>query len=584
MTDLLPLSREPGDPSPAAMPTPPEPPGSATATTSPAARPAIDARPLVGPALPRKWLLIALVTAAAVRIPGVFWGDNFPGAFRGHHVDEWTHVVNSELLVDPQTPPRWHPNPYPKGMAAHVAIPVLIGRVVTGQPLTKPTSMELRDRYAPSERTLLFIGRGVNVVYGTLTVLIVWLLARRLLRREDVALVAAWFAALGGLHVSQSHFFLADVGAIFWFLLATWLLLRDLDEAGRHPLAYALAAAAMGASVGMKLYVVGLPALGLAALMRGPRLTRLVQGAAFFLAAFVGVNLLSYTPADILKTMTAGITGKDLLDPSGFPRIYGLELLASIGAPVALLALGGVGIALITALRSLTSRLAVNVLLCIALPACLHAGMLFFKLPGLGRFDPFPRHLLPLFPWLWILAAWAIGVIARQAKAEGRGILWLAVPVLLWQAGLVVDGEKGYVIEPRNEAMRWLSANAVKGSTLYWPAYEKDETTRLGLVAGKFFHEGGKPDTIVAEMYRVNHFLSGTGPRESYPRDYRRVFDGQSQQLLDAWQALFRGQAGYRRVTTFSENYWMPEFRLADRLLGNRSRNYLTELVIFKSG
>ena len=34
-----------------------------------------------------------LVAALLVRSIGFSWGDDFPGGFRGHHVDEWTHVA-----------------------------------------------------------------------------------------------------------------------------------------------------------------------------------------------------------------------------------------------------------------------------------------------------------------------------------------------------------------------------------------------------------------------------------------------------------------------------------------------------------
>src|SRR6185503_20414943 len=98
-----------------------------------------------------------------------------PGGFHGHHVDEWTTVVNSELMLAPQKPPRWHPNPYPKGLAAHVAGPILAARLFvhyTGNP-GNPLPNELAF---PSDRTLIMAGRWIGVAYGVASVLVFYFL------------------------------------------------------------------------------------------------------------------------------------------------------------------------------------------------------------------------------------------------------------------------------------------------------------------------------------------------------------------------------------------------------------------------
>ena len=91
-----------------------------------------------------------------------------------------------------------------------------------------------------------------------------------------------------------------------------------------------------------------------------------------------------------------------------------------------------------------------------------------------------------------------------------------------------------------------------------------------------------KPRWLVMEMHNANHYLSGLGMRKSYPRDYGRIFDAMTQEWVDAHQAIFEGTAGYEEVARFGEGYFMPEFVLTDELLGNRSRNYLAEVVIFE--
>ncbi len=91
-----------------------------------------------------------------------------------------------------------------------------------------------------------------------------------------------------------------------------------------------------------------------------------------------------------------------------------------------------------------------------------------------------------------------------------------------------------------------------------------------------------RPDVLVMEMLNANHYLSGLGLRNSYPRDYRRIFDSPSQEWIDARQALFKGETEYETVARFEEGYLMPEYRITDAILGNRSRNYVSEVVIMR--
>jgi 4-amino-4-deoxy-L-arabinose transferase-like glycosyltransferase len=525
-------------------------------------------------------LLAAALLALLARLPGLWWGDDFPGGFHGHHVDEWTHVVNAEVLIDPKSPPRWHPNPYPKGLAAHVAVPVLVKQKLGGRDFG--SAAESRARVVPPDRTLILFGRAWSVLYGVLTVVVLWFFARRLTGSRTIADLAAFLLALGGLHVSQSHFFVADVPALFWTLLATHLMLVDLDARGEKPFALPLAALATGVAAGLKLAVAGIPVLVLVALLQPKRLLRLAQAAAFFTCGVVGVNFGSYTPVDLQKTLAAGIASAARYEIPDLLRLYGLELLASLGAPVLLLAALGLGAALRAAFAPGAGPRRLHVAVLVLVPLAIQG------LAMLRKLDPFPRHLLPFFPWLVLLAAFALRLLLARLGARRGVTAAVLAAVFLWQAALVADGERNYLTEPRNAAMRWIESvsDLPKGAAVTWPSFEKELAAR-GFDPTKTV-EQGRPDVIVAELYSWNHFLSGAGLRESYPRDWRDVFDAKSQtdassqQRLDAHQAVFRGTAGYREAARFDEGYWMPELRLADRVLGNRSRNYLTGIVIFR--
>ncbi len=503
--------------------------------------------------------MVALLVALVARVPGIFWGQGFAGGFRAHHVDEGTHVVLAKQLINPRVPTTWKPDAYPTGLAVHVAIPFVLARAATGR---------LADEELPLVRAIVLAGRSVSVAYGVLTVWVLWLLARRLFPSSPaVPDVTAWLAALGGLHVSQSHFFVADVPVLFWSLLAAYLLLRDREDQGTERAWLAGAAFAVGAALGVKLAFHLLPALGLVALLGRGRIARCVSCAVFGLAGFALVTALTFTSLDVARALAGDtLAPPEELDVRDFPLLYGIELLPSVGTPVLALALAGLVLAFRAAARAPRRRVA-DVGVALVLPLAAYA----LVLPGLA---PFPRHLLPFFPALFVLAAAAI--VAIRGRELRRAVL---LGTIAWSAALVMDTERLFLRDPRADALAWLETHVPAGKTACWPAYAR-ELERCGLVPRAFPAEG-EPDVVVAEAYRVNHWLSGTGLRDSRPQDHRRVFNGVSAAELAAWQGLFDGRTALREAARFPERYRMPEPRLADRLLGNRSRNYLGEIVIF---
>jgi YYY domain-containing protein len=75
------------------------------------------------------------------------------------------------------------------------------------------------------------VGRGVSAVADLLTVLVVFLLGRRLYNRW-VGLLAMAFYALAGFAIQQSHFWTVDAFTTFWVALALYFAVRALDGAG----------------------------------------------------------------------------------------------------------------------------------------------------------------------------------------------------------------------------------------------------------------------------------------------------------------------------------------------------------------
>lgn len=523
-------------------------------------------------------LTAALLAGLLARLPGVWWGANFPPGWYSHHPDEYTHTLHAQLLINPDQPAHeketadrlglnnpwaagFSVTPYPKGMAAHVAGPVVAWRILGG---------ESRDLPPPASADIIPTGRVITVLYGTASILVTFLLARCLFTGISVPVLAAWLLALGGLHVTQSHFYLADVPALFWMLLGTLLLWKDLsDDNKRSWKLYAAAAFCLGIAFGLKLQVAGIPSLGLVALMKSNWPARVAIAGVSFLAGMLAINLGTYTPLDFYQTLTSGVSDPYIFSTLSSTLLYLAELPSITGLPLFIASLGG-GILLLARyarLQSTALRMRLGVV--ILLPLLVQLLLVLFKL------DHFPRHLIPFIPWLAISGAWAINRLAGKLS-ERTGLAWMILPllVLAWQALFVFDGEKGFINEPRNRAAEWVYGNIDKGSTHWWYYHSLPDYKRAPFPSTR-------PDVVVEEMHHANHYLSGMGLRDSMPRDYRYIFDTESQEEVDAFQALFTGTSGYREAARFGENYFMPEYRLTDRLIGNRSRNYLAEVVIF---
>jgi len=523
-------------------------------------------------------LAAALLTGLLARLPGVWWGANFPPGWYGHHPDEYTHTLYAQLLINPNKPKyqkeRSHKigltnpwaagysvTPYPKGMAVHVAAPVVAARILSGTG---------RDRPPPASAQIIPPGRLITVLYGTATILVVFLLARRLFTGTAVPLLAAWLLALGGLHVTQSHFYLADVPALFWMMLGTLLLWNDL--AGSEPRswkAYSAAAFCLGIAFGLKLQVAGVPSLALAALMKRNWPARAVLAGVCFLAGMLAINLGMYTPLDFLRTLRSGVSDPYIFSVASSALLYLAELPSILGLPLCITSLAGVVALSVRVVRLQDTALRLRLAVVIALPLLVQLLLVLFKV------DHFPRHLIPFIPWLTMTAAWFIVRMTDGLQARtGLPRYMIPILVLAWQALFVYDGEKGFIAEPRNKAAEWVNANVAKGSTLWWYYHSPPGYMRVPF-------PDVQPDIVVEEMHHANHYLSDMGLRDSMPRDYRHVYDIQSQEELDAFQALFTGTSAYREATRFGENYFMPEYTLTDRFIGNRSRNYLAEVVIF---
>jgi hypothetical protein len=440
---------------------------------------------------------------------------------------------------------------YPKATAAQAALPFLLWYGLHGQ-------------YGGPRVHVPFTvltGRVISVGYGVATILVVFLVGVDALRDRRAAVFAAWLLALGGLHVTQSHFFLADVPAAFWTILAAWLLWRDVraDQLGPSTPLY-LAAFAAGAAVAFKLFVFALPALVFVAVRRPPRWRRLTLAGTVLAIGVLLPSLGQDSPASLYRVAAVGVSYPFEFSRLRAAEIFAVQAPAILSAPLLVSAAAGTVLLLRRVARA-DRRTRLDALAVFGSIPLVAALLILFGL------DPFARHWVVLIPWAAIAGGYALS----------RAPAIVVAPAFVWTLAFVVDAERFFIFEPRNDALRWIQANVPPGASLNWVG----QRTPSGFTGVRWMVEG-TPDVLVFEMYEANNSLSGVDWRDSYPSDVRHVFDGHSAERVAAIQALFRGTSrDYSAAARFPPRYLMPEYRLEEALVGDRARNFISEVVVF---
>jgi hypothetical protein len=456
---------------------------------------------------------LLVVGALALRLWGI--GHGLPYVF---NADENAHFVPRAIgMFGHSLNPDYFINPPAYTYLLHVAFWARWGgREAVG------------DAFAADPGTAFTIARVLAAVLGAAAVgLLIWA-GRRLLDLR-VALVAGALLAVAFLPVHYGHLAVNDVPA----LAPLCLSLVGIAGVYRHGrLAdYALAGAALGVACATK-YTAGIIVLCLLAAARERRLAGLALAGALAAVAFVVANpyaLLDWeTFRDGLQQQSEASSdggGKlGLVGESG--HLYYLGTLTwGLGWLPALAAAGGaVGLAL------RDRRLAL-----VLVPA----PVVFLLFMGLqDRF--FARWLLPIYPLLCLLAAWAAVEAAGRVR---RGRTWPVVVAgaLLCAQGIVFSVHNDLVLareDTRALAREWMVANIPEGSRVVIEPIAPDQWAM----------DTGRPSAVTGTGNRwikwpTSRFHGRVVKLEDFERTLRTS-------LLDRY-----ARAGYCHVVTGSTQY-----------------------------
>jgi hypothetical protein len=464
---------------------------------------------------------------------------------------------------------------------------------------------------------LYLVGRRLTALLDTLTVLLVFAVARMLLadagrrRATQGGLLAAALYAFAVAGVQASHFFTTDVWLVFFgtaaFLFAARSVQASADRAtGRFPTLVSFAGAMSGLAVASKVtgvlavVPVAVALAGRAWLVarqvgRRRTLLRLAgDGIVFVLAGYLAFRLASpyaFRSSNWLDPRLASaftnalseqrdiLSGRALFPPTYqwllSPRVWDpLRNLVvwQVGVATGVCALAGVGLLGAGAARRLVASVrrdrlpeqaphAIVLLVTRVMLVCFVVVVFGYSST---LFQHMGRYLLPIVPLLAAAAAYAVVATFRT------GSRWL-VP-----ASAVVGFSAAYALayhhvyrapSTRIAATEWIAGNVRSGSTIaseHW-----DDSLPVGAVAQRY-RLASIPVFEQDDDKKARLLYDALAPVDLYalssPRAWHTIgrMPGRFPLMVRFYDSLFAGRLGFQRVATFTSQPQLLGIELDD--------------------
>lgn len=463
------------------------------------------------------WVAVAVVLAGSLALR--LWGIEH-GLPYAYNSDENAHyVANAIGLFGHGLNPHYFVNPPAFTYLLHVVFAVWFGG-----------RSGVSDAFATDPSEVFVVARVTAAVVGTLAVWLVYLAGARLVDRR-VGLLAAALMAVAFLPVFYSRLALNDVPALAPIALSLWGAAGILRR-GRN-VDYLVAGIGLGLACATKYTggIVLLALLGAAAWRLGapPERARALRGLALAgvaaLACFLLANPYAMLDAAAFRdglrhqaTVSDDQLGKLGLTEESGPLYYLWTFTWGLGWVPLAAAVAGIAL-----LARHDQRLLVMLV---------PAPILFVLFMGSQeRF--FGRWLLPIFPVVCVLAAYATVRVVELAGSRVGGRVWrpalLALgAILLLGQGLVHSLHNGQVLaraDTRNLARAWLATHV--------PA--------SGTAGAKIVVEPVVPEAWLSDIGRVNPGTSHGARWVKFPTSRSGRFPGQTVIVEDYERTLHPG-------------------------------------------
>jgi len=499
-------------------------------------------------------LLLITALGAAVRLPGIFWGldPHSDPSYIPYHPDEpYLAGLSNNLFADKED----KAISYPTGFPLQVALISLF-------------SGHFKHIDIPGA---ILLGRTLSLLYGIMTILLIYLFTLELFGGKKAALAAALFLSLSGLHVTQSHYATADAAGVFWLYMTIFASLLFVRKKGDKYLL--LAALSCGICLSLKLAAVSvIPVIYILSRDRGRRYR--IPAVLIILAVFalatggrfgpgglaLSVRRLFYDNVNVIKEHNTFLN----------PFVYLFGAVPAVGLPVFLLFLYGTG--RLTRTKAVKGVIKKDVFFTVLLPAAVHIILISFL-------DvPFSRHILPAVPLLAVAAAYGFTALkkARLLRKKTAGLLWLALLISAYQLVYVASIERYFITDTRESAGMWIRENIPYGAEIAATPYAEIPALKAGYRTDLGFRSRY---LILHESYYYRYIRSELNPLSGYP-PWSRIYHGDPGHFIKI-QAILKGESPYKLIKAFRVKSLTPEMLLYKKALGTYPL-FIGDTLIYK--
>ncbi|MCK5850868.1 MAG: glycosyltransferase family 39 protein, partial [Kiritimatiellae bacterium] len=408
-------------------------------------------------------LLLILAVGVAMR----FYGISFGLPLSLCRPDESTIIDKAWLVFGGDPNPHFF---YYPSLLIYLHAALFTIRYLALSAIGTPCDL-LANELSFNPTSLFLITRILSAVLGSLTIIITYLTARRMLSR-NISLIAAFFMSICYLHVRNSHFGTTDVPMTFFTISAVFFILKSLDTNNIKDYIRAGILTGLAASTkygGVFLIAPLLAAVGMnikkitpkTILDRRVLFCMIAAGAAFLLTTpFALFDFKTFIAHFISETrhLSEGqlIWDEPLILERGWWYHARYTLPYGIGFPMFLTAIIGIYISI----RKDPKRSTVFY----AFP------MVFYIFAGKG-YTVFVRYMIPVLPFLCIAsAAFAAHVTDKISTSARRA--WVTVLLIAIIAAQPIHDAVSFnkLIAKQDNRLTthdWIKENIPPGSTIY---------------------------------------------------------------------------------------------------------------------
>jgi 4-amino-4-deoxy-L-arabinose transferase-like glycosyltransferase len=401
------------------------------------------------------------------------------------------------------------------------------------------------------------IGRAFSALFSTISLIFVFLLSKRLFNKK-IAFLAVFFTAFCPSLIQMAHFSVTESMLVFWVLLITILSFKIADKGTIKN--YSLLGIVCGLSLATKTAAISFLIIPVAThlFFYLKNIKAYLKGLLSFGLAFLTFTILSpyafLAKEKFLESMryeSGVVLGKlkvvyVLQFEKTLPYLFQLKNLLWQMGPVALLAIFGVIILLIFALKKRCKK--ILVFLSFPIVYFLYIGSWYTK---------FIRYMVPLLPFLAIILSWLLYQIYLKRKLIGKILILISLSLsFLWALAF----SSIYLKEStRITASKWIYENIKEESkilTEHW-----DDGLPLDLKGGKhpFLYQIEQLTIYEADnQEKVNYYAEKLSQADYLVLNSRRLY-GTLMFLEEKYPLtsryyllLFTEKLGYNKVAEFS--------------------------------